>query len=137
MTEARGALRIRVAAPHDLYSAHAFLPWIATAAVPLNAIVVAESDAGVCGVGALSTTQTGGALRASIVVHGTARRQGAGTALLHGLADAARAWGASRLRTWRPTDAEPALAFLAHAGAETTGPISTEPVATASSAGKP
>lgn len=118
MPEARGALRIRVAAPHDLYAAHAFLPWIATAAVPLDAIVVAENDAGLCGIGALSTTQTAGALRVWISVHETARRQGAGSALLHGLADVARAWGASRLRTWRPTDAESALAFLAHAGAE-------------------
>ncbi len=117
MPEARGAARLRAALPQDLYAAHAFLPWIATAAVPLGGLFVAEADAGICGVAALSTVQTGSSLRADVFVHPQWRRQGIGRALLGEVAGAARAWGATRLRSWRPTDAEPALAFLDDLGA--------------------
>ncbi len=116
---------VRAAAPRDLYAAHAFLPWIAAAAVPLQGLFVAEDAEGVCGVGALSTLQTDAGLRADIVVHPGARRRGLGSALLQRLADVARAWGASRLRTWRPTDDAPAQAFLAHHGAEPTSRLLT------------
>lgn len=111
------AVGVRLAAAHDLYAAHAFLPWIATAAVPLNAIFVAHDRDRLCGAAALSTIPVGDSLRADIFVHPQDRRRGLGSRLLAPLADAARAWGAARLRTWRPTDDAGATAFLGHARA--------------------
>ena len=120
MPEARGAAVVRAATPQDLHAAHAWLPGLQAAAVSPQSILVAADDRGVCGVAAMSASRAGPAMRAEVVVHPGARRQGVGTALAQGLADIARTWRALRLETWRPVSDDGSAAFLSRLGASAT-----------------